>query len=195
VIYPNGGEHLTAKLPINIQWSASDDVHVAAIDLLFSRTGVSGTYIPIATGIANTGAYSWKVDSVSTTTAFVKVIAYDGEGQAGPDVSDAAFAIVVPTDVDAASITRLSFEMSSAHPFQGSGAFSLAIPRQTTVRLSVYDVSGRRVGVLVDAVYQPGRYRIAWNGMTTRGRVASGVYFMRLEACGQAINRKVVIVR
>jgi hypothetical protein len=44
------------------------------------------------------------------------------------------------------------------------------------IRLSVYDILGKEVEVLVDKVIQPGIYEISWNG----NNYPSGVYFYRL---------------
>jgi len=195
VVYPNGREHLNIGASVDLRWTASDDVAVTSVDLLVSRDGAGGTYAPIATGLANTGTYAWTVDGAATTDAFLKVVAHDGDGSSGEDVSDAAFEIVVTTDVEGRTPTQLSFEIGSAHPFNGAGFFSLAVPRPSRVKLTVFDVSGRRVATIVDADYQPGRYRIAWKGNTAYGRAASGIYFMRLEACGKSLTRKVVMVR
>jgi flagellar hook assembly protein FlgD len=60
----------------------------------------------------------------------------------------------------------------------------------------VYDASGARVATLVDARLPAGRHRARWNGADGRGaRVASGVYFCRLEAAGEERTRKLVLLK
>ncbi len=46
------------------------------------------------------------------------------------------------------------------------------------VRLSVYDLLGREVAVLIDGTRPAGRFAVPFNGRT----LASGVYLCRLEA-------------
>jgi hypothetical protein len=195
VVYPNGSELLAIGADITLEWIAEDDVEVTSVDLLLSRTGVSSDYEEIVSGIANTGTYEWSVTGPATTDAFLKVVAHDEDSNTGEDISDAAFSITTTSDAQSLLPTVLSLEVVSAHPFNGAGVFGLAVPRASHVRISVFDVSGRRVATLVDQAYQPGRYRIAWNGHTAHGRAASGIYFFRLEACGKSLTRKVVIIR
>jgi flagellar hook assembly protein FlgD len=64
------------------------------------------------------------------------------------------------------------------------------------VALTVYDVLGRRVRTLVKAALPAGTHRVAWSGRDEAGRpVAPGVYFLRLEALGEARTGKVVRLR
>jgi hypothetical protein len=66
------------------------------VDLLLSRSGVGGPYSPIATGIPNTGSYSWVVTAPATDHAILKVVAHDQQTNAGSDVSDAEWKIFDP---------------------------------------------------------------------------------------------------
>jgi hypothetical protein len=64
------------------------------------------------------------------------------------------------------------------------------------VTLSVYDVSGRLVRTLVDAVQTSGQHSVRWNGRNEEGvGVASGVYFCRMTAPRFAGQRKMVLLR
>src|SRR4029077_20830732 len=73
-----------------------DNIGVTTVDLLLSRTGVGGPYSAIATGIGNTGSYSWVVTGPATDHAILKVVAHDSEANAGSDVSDAEWQIFDP---------------------------------------------------------------------------------------------------
>jgi hypothetical protein len=57
--------------------------------------------------------------------------------------------------------------------------------------LTVYDVLGREVAVLVDGLESPGRHEIAFDAR----KLSSGVYFYRLTAEGAAITRRMVILK
>lgn len=93
VTSPTGGESWAAGSSHNITWTATDNVTVASVDLALSTDG--GTTFPtsIATGLANSGTYSWSVPIVLTSTARVRVRAFDGTGNVGSDSSHANFAI------------------------------------------------------------------------------------------------------
>jgi len=57
------------------------------------------------------------------------------------------------------------------------GVVSGRSPVASDVRLSVYDILGREVAVLVDERKEPGAYAVAFNA----GNLSSGVYFYRLQ--------------
>jgi flagellar hook assembly protein FlgD len=64
------------------------------------------------------------------------------------------------------------------------------------VRIGVYDVLGRRVKILTEAAWEPGYHSAVWDGRSASGNmVASGVYFIRLEAAGEAKTTQVTVAR
>jgi hypothetical protein len=72
--------------------------------------------------------------------------------------------------------------------------FTLAGDAATTLR--VYDASGRLVRTLLDSYVAAGRHSISWDGSDDGGRsVASGVYFLRLQAGGQTLSRTVNLLK
>jgi hypothetical protein len=82
------------------------------------------------------------------------------------------------------------------NPFNPSTAFSYALPGRAPVALEIYDVSGRLVRVLVDAVQEAGAHEAVWNGTDGDGRaVASGVYFYRLRSGAFSESRRMILVR
>ena len=64
---PNGGESWTVGSSQNITWVASGGTGSLSVGLYYSTTGVNGTYSPIATGLSNTGSYSWTVPNAPST--------------------------------------------------------------------------------------------------------------------------------
>jgi len=64
------------------------------------------------------------------------------------------------------------------------------------VRLTVFDLRGRKVAELVNRVQPGGSYSVAWNGRDSRGRpVPSGVYFYRFQAGDFKAVRKMVVLK
>ena len=64
------------------------------------------------------------------------------------------------------------------------------------VELKIYDVKGRLVKTLVDRDVVASHQRVTWNGTDDRGQpVVSGVYFARLVTGGEALTRKMVMLK
>ena len=64
------------------------------------------------------------------------------------------------------------------------------------MKLDVFDIRGRRVVALMDAVVDAGRHEIVWSGEDAdRRAVASGVYFVRLQTPRGEHHERVALVR
>ncbi|MEM0961779.1 MAG: T9SS type A sorting domain-containing protein [Bacteroidota bacterium] len=77
------------------------------------------------------------------------------------------------------------------NPTPGAVTVPYAVPEAGPVRLSVFDVLGREVTVLVDGPSEAGGHEVRLDG----GRLAPGVYVVRLTSDGEARVRSVTVVR
>jgi hypothetical protein len=78
----------------------------------------------------------------------------------------------------------------------GPMAASIFLDRASPARVAVIDVTGRTVQVLLDGFAPAGRSQLSWDGRDSRGaRVASGVYFFRLDAGGAGSAARTVLIR
>ncbi len=69
------------------------------------------------------------------------------------------------------------------NPFTHSTEIHFNIPRSTTVRITIHDISGRRVRTLIEGEQPAGLGVVAWDGLDDRDEAApSGTYFLRLVA-------------
>ncbi len=69
------------------------------------------------------------------------------------------------------------------NPFNPSTTISYQIVKNSSVKLDIYDVVGRKVRTLVDGDKSAGYYSVVWNGRDERGRdVSSGTYLYRFTA-------------
>jgi hypothetical protein len=75
------------------------------------------------------------------------------------------------------------------NPFNPTTAISYRLSAVSHVKLSVYDILGKKVETLVDAVQGAGDHSMSFNA----SRLASGVYFYRREA-GHFVEAKKMIV-
>lgn len=119
-------------------------------------------------------------------------------GRGAPEImAQATTPVEVLTTVEPEA-PRFAFRLGSVspNPMSREGRFSFAIPAPGPVRLAVYDVRGRLVRTLEDEIRPAGRYEVFFNGRDARGAsLASGVYFLRLEAGGRVATQRMTIVR
>ncbi len=98
---------------------------------------------------------------------------------------------VPPADLPAA----LSLAQNAPNPFGALTGIAYALPAETHVTLEVYSVAGRKVCTLVDQVQPAGHWNVEWNGLDAAGNaVARGVYFYKLEAGGESIEKRMVLI-
>lgn len=95
-------------------------------------------------------------------------------------------------------LTPKIFDLSQNYPnpFNPETSIRYAVPTKNPVRLSIYDMLGREVAILIDQVQDPGTYEVKWDGKNTSGlSVGSGVYFYRLQAGSFIKTKKMVLLR
>jgi hypothetical protein len=92
---------------------------------------------------------------------------------------------------------RTGLQMRAApNPFGGHTDIAFELPRAQSVRLAVFDVTGRRITTLVDGAMPAGRHLRAWNGRDGSGRPQpAGVYFTRLQTADQVVVRRLTLTR
>ena len=70
-------------------------------------------------------------------------------------------------------------------PARGLQTFEILSRRPVRIRVSVYDIAGRRVRVIHQRLVPSGVARLVWDGRDQEGRrVAAGVYLLRIEGKG-----------
>jgi hypothetical protein len=98
------------------------------------------------------------------------------------------------TGVPAAAV---SFALAATpNPFRETARVSFSLPRAETASLSVLDLQGRRVRTLRAGVLASGPHGVTWDGRDEAGaRAPSGLYFLRLEAGGETLVRRLARLR
>jgi Secretion system C-terminal sorting domain len=86
---------------------------------------------------------------------------------------------------------RFSLEQNYPNPFNPTTDIGFEIGDFGLVRLSVYDLLGREVAVLVDERRASGYYKVRFNA----AGLSSGVYFTTLHAGDFVQTRKIVLMR
>ncbi|MBN1151504.1 T9SS type A sorting domain-containing protein [candidate division WOR-3 bacterium] len=82
------------------------------------------------------------------------------------------------------------------NPMKNRAMISFSIGEEVNTSIIVYDVSGRTVRTLVEAVLRPGNYRTEWDGRDDNGTfVGSGTYFYRMTAGSFSAGDKLILIR
>ena len=106
--------------------------------------------------------------------------------------------LALPSAVDAPAadpITDVAMTRVCPNPARGVTSIYFELPRQTPVRITVYDVLGRRVARPLDGIRPAGRHVTTWDGNERSGRIEPGLYWIRFEAEGRRVTRGVIRLR
>src|SRR5206468_3365114 len=99
VQFPNGGETLAPGTAYKLTWSAKEvEIPANAVDIYFTADSSNPSWTLIASGEPNDGVYWWTPPSgIDSPFCLLKVVARDGQGNAGQDLSNADFTIGSPS--------------------------------------------------------------------------------------------------
>ena len=109
---------------------------------------------------------------------------------------DYTVAGVFPEDVLAVDEGPPTSSLStSPNPAATTAHITYSLAVRGPVRLGIWDIQGREVAVLVDGLAAAGVHEVGWDLRTKDGRrCPAGVYFVRSQAAGSALTRKVVVL-
>ncbi len=196
VVYPDGGEQFEPGDTIDIQWIATDNMQVDSISIHYSENG-GQSFDLIAGGEENDSLYVWVAPSIESDSCLIRIVAYDSALRTGEDTSDSLFTIKVMTDIEeGVPVYETMLRQNYPNPFNPSTKIVFSLARSSRVSLSIYDVTGRLIRVLLDERWESGKHQITWDGRSADGReVSSGIYFYRLVAGDFVQTRKMVLLR
>ncbi|MFA4839469.1 MAG: T9SS type A sorting domain-containing protein, partial [Candidatus Neomarinimicrobiota bacterium] len=82
------------------------------------------------------------------------------------------------------------------NPFNQSTTIRYEIPKETFVRIVIYNLNGEVVSKIAESSHQPGYYEARWNGMNQRGNVvSSGIYFVRMATESYLHTQKILLMK
>jgi len=86
--------------------------------------------------------------------------------------------------------------INQPNPFNPNTEIRYWMERAAGVTLSVFDLRGHEVCVLVDATQPAGWNAVRWDGRDATGRnVPTGVYFARMETESRVVSCRMMMVR
>ncbi|MDP6669313.1 MAG: C25 family cysteine peptidase [Candidatus Krumholzibacteria bacterium] len=99
-------------------------------------------------------------------------------------------------DIAPANLVRLDANWPNPFNPETRIRFTLHGEQDSNVRLSIHDVQGRRIALLVDGKLPPGVYERNWQGRDDLGHsLSSGVYFARLRVGDRVETRKMTLLK
>lgn len=86
----------------------------------------------------------------------------------------------------------LSLDSPYPNPIVANASLGFNVPAAGTVKLAVYDLSGRIVETVLDGAVESGSHSLQWS---PGGEIASGVYFIRLTTEEGTLTQRAMFIR
>jgi hypothetical protein len=139
---------------------------------------------------------SWEDNNPPAGVVCYQITAVDALAQEGVASASACTGTAVTSIARQKSApTAVSMDVGP-NPFNPSTTIAFALPAAERVRIAIYDVGGHRLATLVDAVHERGTHSVVWNGRNAHGgSVASGTYFVTLDAGSVHLRRRLVLLK
>ena len=164
--------------------------HVEASGLLDPTFPVNGLFVRLDL------SFQHRPDLV-TSGAGNAIVTWENRDTA-PDFDVYALLVETAATVSVPPIAPagIAFAAPSPNPASGPLVLRFTLTHEASVRLAIFDASGRRVRGLTSGAEPAGEHALAWDLRDEGGRVVdAGLYFARLEAEGRTLTHKLVTIR
>lgn len=113
--------------------------------------------------------------------------------------NEAGYPPLTPTQVAAPAPGALPPDLAATtapNPFRARTTIRFALHRPERTRIRFFNLAGEEIAALVHSPREAGWQEVEWDGRNVQGqRLASGVYFYRIEAGGRAASGRLVFLR
>lgn len=121
-------------------------------------------------------------------------IRYDPSSLRDPSIINPNPDMYIPiTDVSPVSGIIKDFALSQNYPnpFNPGTTISYSLEKRSEVKISVYDLLGHEVAILVDGMRSAGTHKVQFDG----SNMSSGIYFYKLQSEGKVISKKMALIK
>ena len=198
----NSGLYVNPTLYSAVQFAVYSSSKTSFNVLLESDAGTS--FPEVSAGSTPSG--TWTVVSIPMSTlnpsnqSFSRIDILEMSGKAVTyyldDIqlngkSDAQVATGVDNNGTPQVPVALMLGQNYPNPFNPTTNITFALPNESHVTLKVYNSLGQEVSTLVEGNMGAGTHNLVWDG----SRLASGVYFYRMQAGNQVITKKMLLIK
>ena len=168
-----------------LNWSTATEVNNHMFEIERKNTEGQFNTIGFVEGHGTTTEqqeYSYSDNSVKTGTYYYRLKQIDFGGQY--EYSD-------EIEVEVIGPLTFALEQNYPNPFNPSTSIKYSVPENGFVKLSVYNLVGEEVSVLVNETVDAGFYEVAFNA----ANLPSGTYFYRLQTGNSLQTKKMILLK
>ncbi len=129
-------------------------------------------------------------------TYTVSLTVTDNANESAVTIQEVAITTIVSIAQDTNLPEKFELSQNYPNPFNPITSIRYALPEQSMVKLTIYDMLGKEVINLVNKVEKAGFKSVDWNGLNQHGQlVSTGIYFYRIQAGNFSQIRKMIFIK
>jgi photosystem II stability/assembly factor-like uncharacterized protein len=168
-----------------LKWITASETNNSGFEIQKSTDGINFTRTGFIAGngtSAETHSYTFTDKSLAAGdySYRLKQIDYDGTFTYSPIV-----------EVNVANISAFTLKQNYPNPFNPSTKITFTLPEQTKVRLSVFNLLGEEIALLLDEVRSAGEHSVNFEG----DNFPAAIYFYKLQSLSYSSVRKMILLK
>ncbi|MCJ7802219.1 MAG: T9SS type A sorting domain-containing protein, partial [Candidatus Marinimicrobia bacterium] len=170
---------------IMLSWTTATELNNKGFEIEKSLDNSTFSVIGFVNGFGTTTEkkyYSFVDENTSSGTAYYRLKQIDFDGSV-------SYSQVVSTD--GSLPTQFELKQNYPNPFNPSTRISYSVNESGLVKLSVYNLLGEVVDILVNQNQEAGFYNVQFDA----SNLQSGVYFYKLESGNQVETKKMMLLK
>jgi hypothetical protein len=157
---------------VTLRWSTSTEINNRGFDIERSDDGAIWKKINFVAGVGNstmTTNYTYGDDNLEARKYYYRLNQTDFDGRS-------KYSVIVSAVIGGKGEYALG--QNYPNPFRNETTIQYTIPRSEQVNISLFDMSGRTIKVLVNASKEAGTHAISFH----TGTLTKGIYYYRIQA-------------
>jgi len=175
---------------VTLLWETASEIENYGFEIERIHNGVNDWkkvgFVEGNGSVSSTSEYSFTDKNISRLTHLryrLKQIDYDGSFEYSHEISVSFESRVLPE--------KFALHNNYPNPFNPETTIRYELIRENITKLTVYDMLGKEVEILVNKNQLPGKYEINFNG----AHCSSGVYFCKLSSGNYSQLQKMLLVK
>jgi len=147
---------------------------------------------PEGSSITSAGLFSWAPAIAQAGKSYTLTVqASDGTLSAQSTHIISASSTIVGIQEVSEIPTKFALNQNFPNPFNPTTFISFAVPTESFIKISIFNLLGQEIKMLVNKTFSPGNYRINYDA----SKMNSGIYLYRLEANNFVSSKKMIVLK
>ena len=170
---------------VSLKWSTASELNNSGFEIESSNNNIDFVKIGFVPGFGTTSEakiYSFNISAIPSQKTYyrLKQIDFDGTYEFSSSV-----------EVEGVLPMEFALEQNYPNPFNPSTIITFALPVQSNVKISIYNLIGQKISELINNQYSAGKHSVEFSAAD----LSSGIYFYKIEAGSFSAIKKMQLMK